>query len=811
MLKAHAQLMMTEKTLSLWRGFPKSGSVKVWVGEDDSLRNALNLYHPYSSRGHFLANLIRFTPEGLTRRLLTEIRPTTATEELAALSNIIRSKFEEKRVAISFGAGTPGPHHKLTAQVSHEGRVVSYVKVGQGKAVSKLLRAEAKMLTWLPEQNFQAAAFPAVLALEQSQDRTLLFLSAPAEPGKRSPLNVSSVEANFLCALNALNRRVASVATALDMLNFPPFLVHLQSIDPNAAGALRDAAETAGKIFENVGVQVTCCHGDYAPWNSLTLTNNQLYVFDWEYGAREAPLFMDLFHRIFMPARLVHKRKAKEVIQQLVNLPSHPLLGHLILQSHVNPRELLGYALLYLSNLATRETSSETGPSSYLLQCLHHVLAEAGHPAHRKKVLVAAYACEPNTGSEPGVGWNMCQAISRAHDTWVVTRANNRYEIEKALSQAPNENLHFAYVDLPRWARFWKRGGRGIRTYYYVWQFAAWRAAKRLQHTIQFDIAHHVTFVNDWLFTFIAFLPIPYVWGPIGSHPKTPSGLTQSFGSFLADRLRYSFQAFMRVIDPLFWISAVRSRLIVGIDQSVGNRFPLSFLSAGKFVSYPAIGVERTFKQPAVCKQTKDPSRILSMGRLVSIKAFHLTIRAFAIVAMAHQEARLVIVGKGAEKNSLEQLAHTLKIRDRITFIDWLPRTEALEEMQKSGMFLFPSFEGGGMVVLEAMAHGLPVICLKYGGPGEMVTDDCGRLIQVQRHSETVRGLAAAINQLLSNHEMHSQLSTNARTRIAQCYLWENRHHVIEQWYESCGLQRKPHTLTEAPIYLQPENKVHPT
>ena len=46
----------------------------------------------------------------------------------------------------------------------------------------------------------------------------------------------------------------------------------------------------------------------------------------------------------------------------------------------------------------------------------------------------------------------------------------------------------------------------------------------------------------------------------------------------------------------------------------------------------------------------------------------------------------------------------------------------AFEEMRKADLFLFPSFEGGGMVVLEALAHGLPVVCLQYGGPGEMVS-----------------------------------------------------------------------------------------
>src|SRR4029434_3494539 len=107
------------------------------------------------------------------------------------------------------------------------------------------------------------------------------------------------------------------------------------------------------------------------------------------------------------------------------------------------------------------------------------------------------------------------QAISRENNAWVITRKNNRDQIEQALSKVPNAHLHFHYADLSRWARFWERRGSGIQLYYYLWQFAAWREARRLMRTVHFDVAHHVTFVNSYVFSFLALLPLPFVWGPI--------------------------------------------------------------------------------------------------------------------------------------------------------------------------------------------------------------------------------------------------------------------------------------------------------
>ena len=58
------------------------------------------------------------------------------------------------------------------------------------------------------------------------------------------------------------------------------------------------------------------------------------------------------------------------------------------------------------------------------------------------KVLLSAYACEPNKGSEPGTGWNWLKQIARFNEIWVITRANNRESIESALENEPMPNVH---------------------------------------------------------------------------------------------------------------------------------------------------------------------------------------------------------------------------------------------------------------------------------------------------------------------------------------------------------------------------------
>ena len=106
------------------------------------------------------------------------------------------------------------------------------------------------------------------------------------------------------------------------------------------------------------------------------------------------------------------------------------------------------------------------------------------------KILISAYTCEPGRGSEPEVGWHWAREIARHHEVWVITRSNNRDVIESGLVRSPDPSMNLVYVDLPRWAQFWKRGQRGVR-HYYLWQFIALRRAQVVHKTVRFDLVHH--------------------------------------------------------------------------------------------------------------------------------------------------------------------------------------------------------------------------------------------------------------------------------------------------------------------------------
>lgn len=400
------------------------------------------------------------------------------------------------------------------------------------------------------------------------------------------------------------------------------------------------------------------------------------------------------------------------------------------------------------------------------------------------KVLVSAYACEPDKGSEPGVGWNWAKQIARFHEAWVITRANNKASIERELARNPDPNLHFIYVDLPRWLTFWKKGQRGIRTYYYIWQFAALKAALVLMKRVSFDLSHHVTFVNDWLFSFLALLPIPFIWGPIGSHPAVPRQFLYS-RAWMTDRARLMIQNLMRSIDPLFYVTLLRSSKIIMIHRDLARQYPFFFLRREKFIFCPAIGIEETWNPKHNSKDVNDIV-VIAVGRLIYLKGFDLAVHAFKHAIRSFGRMRFKIIGKGVERRHLEKIATDYGVDGRVEFSGELSHSEVLHELAGADIFLFPSFEGGGMVILEAMATGLPVVCLDFGGPGEMVTEECGIKVTPFFYEQAVHDLSDAIVRLASKAETRGSLGSAGKKRVQEVYGWSRKGALIQRTYVKC-------------------------
>jgi glycosyltransferase involved in cell wall biosynthesis len=407
---------------------------------------------------------------------------------------------------------------------------------------------------------------------------------------------------------------------------------------------------------------------------------------------------------------------------------------------------------------------------------------------NRRRVLIAAYSCLGNAGHPlPGGGdlmaWNVIKRLARFCDLWVLTCEKNREAIEEALAQEaiPGVEFHFAGLPAPMTALL--RFPGSLHLYAYLWQWSAYFAARRLHRQVWFDLAHHLTYTNDWMASIIgALLPVPYVRGPGGGAHRIPKPFLKGLrlGSRLAE-FRRSFGQWVFRHDPFFVLSQQRARVILACNREAVEGVPARWRHKVQLLSVNGIsGRELTSPQQ---RARSEKFAVLSAGRLVPLKGFDLALRAFAIFAESHPEAEFTIVGKGPELNRLESLIHELGMEKQARIESWMPRESLLAFMRACDVFLFASLrDGGGLVVVEAMASGKPVVCFDLGGPGLHVSGECGFKVPAGDPDQAVRDMAVALEKLASDRNLCAQLGRAALERARQIYDW---HRVTERIIEA--------------------------
>jgi glycosyltransferase involved in cell wall biosynthesis len=407
---------------------------------------------------------------------------------------------------------------------------------------------------------------------------------------------------------------------------------------------------------------------------------------------------------------------------------------------------------------------------------------------------MSAYACEPGQGSEQGVGWSVAREMAKYHDVWVITRANNRASIERALRDRPAPQLCFVYFDFPSWSRWWKRGQRGLQVYYYLWQVGAYFLARRFHRTVGFDVVHHVTFGKYWAPSFLALLPIPFVWGPVGGAESAPRAFWVNLG--LRGKSHETARALARWFgerDPFVVLTARRSALALAKTEETARRLRLLgardvriFFEAG----LPAAEIDRLARSAS---SNGGPVRFVGVGNLLHLKGFHLGLCAFAQAGI--KNAEYWIIGDGPEREHLKAAAHDLGIAERVRFWGWLPRAEALQRVAECHALVHPSLhDSGGWVCMEAMAAGRPVICLDLGGPAAQVTGHTGLKVLAHDPQQAVRDLAEAMRRLAGAPGLRALLGEAGKRRSREVFCWEPKGALLNAMYaQAC------HTAKEAP------------
>jgi glycosyltransferase involved in cell wall biosynthesis len=174
-----------------------------------------------------------------------------------------------------------------------------------------------------------------------------------------------------------------------------------------------------------------------------------------------------------------------------------------------------------------------------------------------------------------------------------------------------------------------------------------------------------------------------------------------------------------------------------------------------------------------------DPSvlRIVTLGRLVNKKGFHVLLGAFAeMQKKTKTKSELFIGGTGPEQNELIKQSKELGLTENVNFVGWLDNVT--EFLQDADLFVLPSLdEPFGIVVLEAMALGLPIVSSDSQGPKQILDEDCAWLSKAGDKNS----LAKALLQAGDNYDERVRKSNNALERFKQNY---SKQVVIPQFIE---------------------------
>ena len=182
------------------------------------------------------------------------------------------------------------------------------------------------------------------------------------------------------------------------------------------------------------------------------------------------------------------------------------------------------------------------------------------------------------------------------------------------------------------------------------------------------------------------------------------------------------------------WEAAVSRRAFAGAEAviaiSQNLRARLEMLGGARRVEVIPCTVDEAYWTLPPTPQTAAPFTFYGQAHLSPRKGFDLLIRAFARRFRGDESTRLVIGGDGEIRSELEALAVSTGVRTQVTFLGAVPRDSVRNAMWSANCFVLPSHaENFGVVLIEALSTGLPVISTRCGGPEDIINDQVGILL----------------------------------------------------------------------------------
>jgi len=282
-------------------------------------------------------------------------------------------------------------------------------------------------------------------------------------------------------------------------------------------------------------------------------------------------------------------------------------------------------------------------------------------------------------------------------------------------------------------------------------------AALRLARAMRPDVIH-----AHW------FVPQGIVAALVGRMLRIPVVLTAHGGDV------YGLRG--RLLDTLRKAVASRCEAVTVVSRDMATALPHVTSRRGDRPKVMPMGVDTQRFSGERARNGDSEQSVLFVGRLARKKGVEYLVRAFPAVLACHPAARLLVVGDGPCRGELETLSSQLRLGDHIRFAGAQPPSTLPRFYQSSRLFVGPSVvarsgdtEAFGLVFVEAMAAGCPVVATAVGGiPEVVIAGRTGLLVE----PESPASLAAAINRLLDSPAEAGRMGALARRWARRKFDW---------------------------------------
>jgi len=389
------------------------------------------------------------------------------------------------------------------------------------------------------------------------------------------------------------------------------------------------------------------------------------------------------------------------------------------------------------------------------------------------RILLSAFACDPDAGSEPGNGWNWAWHLAEAgHDVWVLTGGRGRERRLERASAIPN--LHF--VDVPPLSvgtRLLRGAPRG-HLIYVTWLLRSYRVARRLVKRIDFDLVHHVTFASLAWGCPLWRLRLPLAFGPVGGGQVTPPALARYVARYRRIELLRSatVRTLMRV-NPMARATLRRSAVVFVTNADTERLARRSGARRTSLICDTAVppGMVDSITPR---RTSENGVSILWLGRLLPRKGLPLAIEGLSRIP-SHIPWRCTIVGGGPLASEVPGWLKRAGVDDRVRWTGQVPWEEVSRLYEASDVFLFTSLrDASGAQLYEAAAFGLPMVGLRHQGMADLIPEDVAIKVPILDGDGTAAGLARAIETLAQDAVLRERMG-EAALRFAKDNTWPRR------------------------------------